>query len=412
MKSLYRLWAIGAILVAGCSTERYDGGFETSDLSARVLTPSGEPAVGARVWLVRTHGDSLPGTAVDSAWTGPSGLATFTVPRSEDRSTLGFDGKLDDWLVIAQNPLLHSDSARITLNKTQTVSAGAAQDGELPKLFVPGSHFLSTLSSNGNVVLTIPRGTWTIAKSFSAGTMLGTIVRPMVVVDTTPIALDSLPKPVDTTKKTVVAHDSLRFDGLTYYADSTFPLPIAWDRDTGWLDSCRLMAGMVSDDTGTFVLETRPTWIANGADTQNVQGGAEIATGELPDSGTLAIQFLYPQTFLNDTVLLRTMRLTDSVGAGSLVKLGNPTDTVLTNQGPLTTPSGGQSTAPSPLQAGTWYFSWNPTRITVRADTALVGTVTTQITFHRLRFRLAATTLHVGRSSLLRLAGVRLYKPK
>ncbi|MEN9308268.1 MAG: hypothetical protein RL173_2200 [Fibrobacterota bacterium] len=414
MKARHLILALSSCLVAACTLERYEGGFETSDLHARVTTPLGNPAVAARIWLVRAQGDTAPGIAIDSSWTDSAGLVKFTVARTTDRANLSLDAKLGEWKAILPFPFRRSDSARLPLSTTYSVTTGADSTGTAPRLFVPGSHFLSTVASNGRTVLTLPTGSWTIAKTTSTGTVLV----PPVQVDTLPIALDSLEqKPNDTTKSTdstqfVRSGDSLRIDGISYFADNAFPLPSTWTRGTGTLDSCRLLSGLVSDDTGTIVLETRPAWITIGSDTQNVQGGSQIVSGTLPDTGTLAIQFLDAQSFLADTILIRTLSLTDSVGAGSMVRLVSPLDSVLTSQGQQTTPQSNiPVSAPALVQAATWYFSWTPSRITVRADTTLIGTVSSQTPFRRLRFSVAASSFRRG-TSAIRLPPIRLYVPR
>jgi len=62
------LLALGALL--GC-TERYSGGFETSDLQATVVRPTGTPVAAARVWLVKATNDSMPAAALDSTLRAP-----------------------------------------------------------------------------------------------------------------------------------------------------------------------------------------------------------------------------------------------------------------------------------------------------------------------------------------------------
>jgi len=406
--------AASVCLVLSCTLDRYEGGFETSDLHARVTTPTGNPAVAARIWLVRAQGDTAPGIAIDSSWTDSAGLVKFSVARTTDRANLSLDAKLGEWKAILPFPFRRSDSARLPLSTTYSVTTGPDSTGAAPHLFVPGSHFLSTVSTDGRTVLTLPTGSWKIAKTTSTGTVLV----PPVQVDTSSIALDSLAqKPFDSTKttdttKVVQSGDSLRIDGATYFADAAFPLPITWARDTGTLDSCRLLPGLVSDDTGKVVLETRPAWIATGPDTMNVQGGARIVSGALPDTGTLAIRFLDAQYFLDDTILIRTMSLTDSVGAGSMVRLGSRLDSVLTSQGQQTTPQPNTPvSAPALVKAATWYFSWTSSRITVRADTTLIGTVSSQTPFRRLRFGIAASSLRPGPSAI-RLGSIRLYIPR
>jgi hypothetical protein len=414
MSSRIPLWVLASFLLAACTLDRYEGGFETSDLHARVTTPSGNPAVAARIWLVRAQGDTAPGIAIDSSWTDSAGLVKFSVERTTDRANLSLDAKLGEWKAILPFPFTRSDSARLPLSTTYSVTTGTDSTGTTPRLFVPGSHFLSTVAADGRTVLTLPTGSWTIAKT----TPTGTVLVPPVQVDTLPIALDSLEqKPIDTTKSTdtsafVGYGDSILVDGRIHNADWTFPLPITWARDSGWIDSCRLLSSLVSDDTGTLMLETKPARIAMGSDTLNAQGGSQIVSGVLPDTGTLAIQFLDAQSFLADTVLIRTLSLTDSVGAGSMVRLGSPLDSFLTSEGQQTMPQPNTPVnAPALVQAATWYFSWTSSRITVRADTTLIGTVSSQTPFHGLRFAIAASSFRRG-SSAIRLASIRLYVPR
>jgi len=90
--------AVSALLLTGCEdAQQAGGGIETSDFQARVLAPSGCPVAGARVWLVRSGGDTAPATAIDSAVTGPDGIAKLKGPTSGG-ALLGLDASAAVWL--------------------------------------------------------------------------------------------------------------------------------------------------------------------------------------------------------------------------------------------------------------------------------------------------------------------------
>jgi hypothetical protein len=409
---------LGAIGLTACSFERYEGGFETSDLQARVSTPEGKPAVGARVWLVRDEGNTTPGSVLDSTRTDSTGLAKFSVSKSVDRSRLGLDGQLDDWMGISTSALRRSDSTRLALAPTESVSIGASSSGELARLFVPGSHFVSKAAGSQRSVLALPRGNWTIAKSLSTGT----IYFASVQVDSVAVPLDTLP--VDSTARPAlplgpnILLDSFLVDSIPLFLDPAFPTPMLWPRETGSLGVVELLSALVGDDSGRVTLSTAPKRNGQGVDTLLTQGGAGIRAPNLPPSGCLAIQFQHGVDPVSDTALLRRFWFTDSLGSRVDVRLGDTrvqaTDSILGAQGsPMITRRQFSSDTMAAFRATTWYFSWTPTAISIQADRdAFLGTARTNVPFHNLSFHLAASTKWPGTTTGFEIVGVRLYKPK
>jgi len=412
-----------AAILAGCSTERYEGGFETSDLSARVLTPSGAPAVGARVWLVRSQGITAPAKVLDSTRTDSAGLAVFTVSKSIERSNLGLDGQLGQWLGISPTALLRSDSTRMALAPTESVSIAPESNGETPRLFVPGSHFLSTTSVGGRAVLSLPRGSWTIAKVASSGSSL----MSSVVVDSAPIYLDTVPStPIDTSNKAVlavgpdIALDSFLVDSATpLYLDRTFAAAVTWNRDSGVVGIAEMMSMFATDDTGRLTLSTGLKTTNRGADTLLLQGGSGVVSPILPDSGCLAIQLRYDFDPALDSGLIRQFLLKDSTDAGASLRLpwANRffSDSLATAIGAAQFLSRSfPSDSLEPIRSTTWYFSWTPSRITIQTSRGGYHSsfASQRIRFGKLRLHLNVGSLLTPASSRIQILSARLYRPK
>ena len=412
MKPAALAWVFSAVLLAGCSTERYqDGGFETSDIQARILTPSGAPAIAARVWLVRSNGDSAPATAIDSLWTDSSGKARFKTARGADRSRLGLDIQSGTMLAIATGSLMHSDSATVVLSRSVVV---VADSGSLspPLLFVPGSHFASLPSSDRKgAILMLPQGSWDVAISqpgslrVQRGLLLGS------TTDTISLPpLQGLPQGPD------IDLDAFQIDSLPLAADASFPLPQTWTKRSGSLDSMEFLPLLVEDDTGFTSLTTRMKLGNEGTDTLAPQGAAGVISGFLPPVGAIAVQFRFLSDPTRDTGLLRQLSLLDSSGAGVELRLGvSPflaADSVLSVVRKFDSL---EFTAPpqtnSLLTTVTWYFVWNTKSIEILTPAGRIGRVLTSGSFHNFRLGIEARSLGIGRTSKVQISKVKLFKP-
>lgn len=316
------LLAFGILL--GC-TERYSGGFETSDLQARVVRPTGSPVAAARVWLVKATNDSMPATALDSTLTDSTGTARFTVVRGVDRKGLGLDAQIGDSLGISIRSLEQSDLATI-----QVVPAFRLQVGgdSIPVdtlhsigLHIPGSHFASS-SAGGTASLLVPQGTWDIAirqgssiefKDSLAITKDSAL--PLVApLDTT--------KPADTTQHSVdtllagpdIALDSFKFDGRRWdngISGKWIPYNYTGcDSSTG---TCEVFTSRVdfvgSNRMDSLKFQVRDSTIL---DSLRYTGWSEARLSLLGDTGMLAIEFDGSSVPFYDSMMSLTIALQDS----------------------------------------------------------------------------------------------------
>ena len=127
-----------AVLMAGCGEPQpMEGGFETPDLQAKVSLWGNAPAAGARVWLVRSRGDTAPADVLDSAWSDSSGVARFPGTKLTDRSGLGVEAyttEYDGLMWIAPNSLATSDSVGLPMNSIVRIRVLRSIGWALPKL--------------------------------------------------------------------------------------------------------------------------------------------------------------------------------------------------------------------------------------------------------------------------------------
>ncbi|HNY29430.1 MAG TPA: hypothetical protein PKO15_00955 [Fibrobacteria bacterium] len=156
-----RLLALCALLLASCGNV-HTGGFETTDLHARVVRMDGSPVVAARAWLVRSLGTEAPAAIVDSGYTDSLGEVRFALPAS-GVAGLGLDASLADSLGMSPRSLESARFATVVLKPAFQISHPKDSSGTA-SLFVPGSHFVSGPSTTGaKVELRLPAGTWDLA---------------------------------------------------------------------------------------------------------------------------------------------------------------------------------------------------------------------------------------------------------
>jgi hypothetical protein len=420
----------------GCTERIQEGGFETSDLQARVTRPDGSPVAAARVWLVRSRGDSAPATVIDSTLTDSAGKAQFLYGKGADLSAIGLDAQSGDSLGIAPSAFRNGTSATVAVQETKSVRIGRDSTGAVLELHVPGCHFVSSASEDGSAsILSLPKGTWDVA--LVAGTSVRVIHALPVLVDT---VLAEATTPVgDTSNRTVdtlrdgpdITLDSFRVDGIAELLDTSLSPAWNWQdmndsNSRTWIDSPRL----VSEDSGWTGLATRPLRYLLFAvdssspdsmrslvqDTLETQGGAWIRSPLLPDTGTIAIQMRFnsglPST---DSGLFRTLRLTDSAGSGLVLllpgALSDP-DSIGVRGSLATTESGKLSTAQI-QDSKIWYISWSSHSITARTSDGIAGSVAPLSSLQspiRLEFELLSPVQ--GLSSQMHIQSIRLYKPK
>jgi len=225
-----------AILLASCG-QIQTGGFETTDLQARVVRPDGTPVASARAWLVRSAGDSAPAIVLDSGISDESGLVRFT-HRDESTAGLGIDARGRDSLGMAPLALVGADTAQVVLRKSHAVSVPADSRGPA-MFFVPGCHFQSDIGTDGRTArLALPSGTWDVVVERGATrsttrltVVTDTILEPIAsrVMDTTAktnvavLAARTQAQSLDELDLDVVNNETVSFDSLTIrlYLDGT-----------------------------------------------------------------------------------------------------------------------------------------------------------------------------------------------
>lgn len=317
----------GIAALLGC-TERYSGGFETSDLQARVVRPTGTPVMAARVWLVKATNDSMPATALDSTLTDSTGTVRFTVVRGVDRKGLGLDAQIGDSLGISIRSLEHSDQATLQMQPGFHVQVGGdSATTDSIEVHIPGSHFASG-SARGSTSLLVPQGTWDLAirrgsvLEFKASVAITKdsafpFVAPTDTaksIDTTTLP-DTLSKPVDTLQPGPdISLDSFSYLGKVFLRDS----PPAWERMS--FNSCDT-SGCRIRTTGN-ISSSYPDGLAissfQSSDTESIArpyAGYGGASATLPDSSLLALE-IQP---LADSATLQFW-VGDTAGTGILVQ--------------------------------------------------------------------------------------------
>ncbi len=420
--------AFGVLL--GCSLERYEGGFETSDLQAMVVRPDGTPVVAARVWLVSSQGDSAPAKTLDSAYTDSVGQAGFTIAANIDRSLLGLDASRDDSLGIAPLCFAHSNLATVRLGETRTVQvvldsleSGSGQPA--PTLHIPGSHFASSLSGNGRIAtLSVPVGTWRVSKVDSAG---GVELDTLVVSKDTTLPYISPPRTDSPAKNPGASQvapdislDSFLVDGMTVFSDTALPEPWQWQKWTGTGPSYEFLPGLVTEDTTYSGFTSRPKVGGEGLDSAVRQGAAGVISDVLPDSGAIAIQFRFSTERPDmDTFLVRKFSLSDTVDGrnGANAKLDYATCNFSTSANLLRNMDGTLSSSAAPpiypgaLASPTIYFVWSSRRISMYSQDGLLGTVELSKPLSGPRLEFSVYDEIPGHTSRIQIVKTRLYRP-
>lgn len=136
------------------------GGFETTDIAVGVYYGNGSKAVGAKVWLLNSKGDSAPAMAIDSADVDSNGLVHFR--KATSMRVYGLEGLMDGHMGLAYDS--GQGMLRLVLTKAALVSPRSlvpssqlVPSDSLRLTFVLGSHF-SAGANDSIPVLWIPMG--------------------------------------------------------------------------------------------------------------------------------------------------------------------------------------------------------------------------------------------------------------
>ncbi len=403
------LLALGALL--GC-TERYSGGFETSDLQATVVRPTGTPVAAARVWLVKATNDSMPAAALDSTLTDSTGTARFTVVRGVDRKGLGLDAQIGDSLGISIRSLERSDLATIQLVPAFRLQVGGdsatVDTFHTIGLHIPGSHFASR-SAGGTASLLVPQGTWDIAIRRNSGiefkdslAITKDSALPLVApLDTT--------KPVDTATRSVdtladgpdISLDSFRIGGIVQYVDTGF------HSNGSWLESPYAYSSQIESDS--IGLRLNSNWV----DSASVQGSSMLLSPLLRDTGTLAIRLAFPGGI--DSSLVCRMTLHDSTTTTSIrIIAGSDPDSI--GAYPNHYPRPASFVPVDALRFASdniWYFSWTRDSLEIRTSNGLRGQIGIPAWIAgSLRFTIETRARERPSFASMWIRETRLYKPR
>lgn len=197
------------VLLASCGQSQM-GGFETTDLQARVVAPDGTPVGSARAWLVRSRGDSAPAIVIDSGLSDGTGLVRFAIP-AEGRSGLGIDVRSSDSLGLVPMVFSSADTAQVTLRSAHMVSVPSDPRGAAV-CYVPGSHFVSEVGPDGTTArLALPAGSWTLAIRRGSEVQ----VEPLLLRADTLISTVIDPKTMDTTARADVRVLAARIQAMS-----------------------------------------------------------------------------------------------------------------------------------------------------------------------------------------------------
>jgi len=164
--ALLQACASGESTVAG-------GGFETSDVTIGIYTRQNVPAIGARVWLLLSQGDSLPAKVLDSAVADSVGNAVLKAPAGLTKygfeavwkSAAGVKDAIQMGLVYDTGSyritrMMLSPAAHLQPANVARASSGAPVSDGMP-IFVEGSHFVYS-SSDTAAILLVPCGSRSI----------------------------------------------------------------------------------------------------------------------------------------------------------------------------------------------------------------------------------------------------------
>lgn len=396
-----------SLIFVGCSLERYEGGggFETPDLSAQVVDTTGRPIFGARVWLVKSNGDSAPASVLDSTQTDSSGFVKFSIPDGENVATLGLDALERQRMGIAPTVFRVSKEARVELRESRSIQADRDSTGAIPELHVPGSHFSSLVSADGiSSNLRVPAGIWDVA--VKRGSSVTIIQRLPVFSDTVLPSNPGFVPPgtADTTPladSANIALDSFRIGGIVQYADTSF------HSAEDWIETPFSYGRQFTRDS--IGLRLNSNWV----DSVDRQGMSVLLSPLMRDTGTLAIQLAFPGSM--DTSLVCRMTLYDSIaGVGFRVVSGSDLDSIgaYLNQYPRP-PSFVPVDARRFASDNTWYFSWTRDSLEVRSSNGLRGRVQIPERFAgAVRFSIETRAKKPPDSAWMWIRNARIYKPR
>lgn len=405
-----RVIPLAALLIASCG-DIHTGGFETSDLQARVQRQDGSPVASARVWLVRSQGEAGPAIVLDSAQTDGSGMAAFKVLAEMGRDGLGVDAQDGDLLGASPLALEHTPSALVQLRAPRSLKVEQGPDGKRAYLHVAGSHFSSNSSADGTAsVLVFPEGIWNVTLRTPTGS---TITLPAVVLlrDSVLSSLSSTdtahPSPLPD-----IERDTFVFEGVRQVVDTGALAISAWEMPTESNGSWGYRPDKIWRDSSGTLLESAPIRAFDGTDSFPGQLGAQAISPELPPSGTIALRFSsnLPPSLTSHAVL--TMSLLDSNGNGLKAIASPAMDSAaffcIGNFQPVLGLANLRREISSQV---IWYFSWTPSSITVSSSTRILGKASRPNSVTPLRFHIQLQSDEIGQIARSRLEQIRIYQP-
>lgn len=394
MKSTLAVLWLAALFLGACGTEPSTGGggIETGDIQCLVLDGRGEPASGARVWLVDAPSDSAPAAVLDSAVSGPDGVARLRKSAPSTTSRLRFDARRGDSLAIAAALADTALPGLVRLRPSGTAIAWSDSSDGPPLLFAPGSHFRSVPSSDGTrSTLSLPTDApilmWKTSRALRLVALgqLKTTPNPRLRWSLRNLSWD------DTLQVRVSLPDSV------FFRAPDLPAPTSW----------RIL------DT----VDTAGRWVASNAaagtdhvrlGTSTTGAGSAIETPILPDSGAMVFRFA------DSGRCIRRFVVAEQDGtpvAGILADPDGPRlrfiDTKTTS-----TEFSTDTTALSQTGAQDWIVTWDPKYVRILVGRSLVATVYRPASLAGgVRIRFGALPSSSGAAGGAILDSLRWYRP-
>ncbi|HNY29432.1 MAG TPA: hypothetical protein PKO15_00965 [Fibrobacteria bacterium] len=407
-----------AFALASCG-EVKTGGFETSDLQARVHRADGSPVASARVWLVRSRGNSAPAIVLDSAWTDVSGEVRFPAPE-DGQNGLGLDVQKSDSLALGIGAFESATSAFLRLAAAHKLSIASDSQGT-PRCYVPGSHFVSSPSAGGEIAqILLPQGTWNLAVvRGTASPILSpiSVTKDSVVVVRAPADSDTASKPPIHATGPDISLDSFQIDGQVFSKDPSFS-PEWYVRIDTISGSSRERTHRYTETSDSFSIESKSVRFLELASYLDGVYLSELKSADLPDSGLLAIRLRFTKSFDADSGRNLLFQLVDSGYNGLSLSLDprmrpSPDSLQVASWGDFQASDTGMQTAEQKLTQTVWYFRWTPTFMQIANDAGMVGAA---IAFTRMQgppfLRIRLQTFLNGPPAKVHLISTRLYRPR
>lgn len=355
----------------------HTGGFETTDLQARVVRPDGTPALGARAWLVRSQGLNGPALALDSGLTDSQGLVRFHAIEGSS-ADLGVDALLGDSMAVFPEGFRSQTEARVVLRPSRTITF-PADSTHTTAAFLPGSHFSASSASAQEARLTLPEGRWEIAIQRDQASVLlrsVTLTRDSIAA---PTWVDSL----DTSNRAqLLPGPDIRLDSF-YLLNSGWRVvgiaPPSWHLSP-IIPSQSLAPTALGD---TLLLDSRiRKFLSLSGDSVVAAPGYFLDSDTLPEIGCIALQVLHARSAMGDSQFHLDISLNSPAASGAHLSLkgrlgsSHPDSSRLHATGTAVDSNDRDTlSAAQRLDFSILYLYWSPSQILAWTDAGYLGAV-------------------------------------